>query len=67
MMHKRTLCGERADFPFFIKKDTEIIIFPQAQWKVRVRETDCDYVIRINIQRRIKARYGLHNLLILIL
>ena len=27
------------------KKNTEVIISPQAQWKVRVRETDSDYVI----------------------
>ena len=29
----------------FIKKITEVIISPQAQWKVRVIETDSDYVI----------------------
>ena len=34
----------------------EVIIFPQAQWKVRVRETDSDYVIWVNIQRRIKGK-----------
>ena len=35
MMHKKTICGKRVGFPFFIKKNTEVI-FPQAQWKVRV-------------------------------
>ena len=34
----------------------EVIIFPQAQWKVRVRETNSDYVIWVNIQRRIKGK-----------
>ena len=29
----------------FIKKITEVIISPQAQWKVRVIETDSDCVI----------------------
>ena len=45
MMHKRTIYGKSAGLPFFISKNTEVIIFPQAQWKVRVRETDTDYVI----------------------
>ena len=44
MMHKRTICGKEAGFPFFIKKK-EVIISPQAQQKVRVRGTDSDYVI----------------------
>ena len=45
MMHKRTIYGKRAGLPFFISKNTEVIIFPQAQWKVRVRETNTEYVI----------------------
>ena len=45
MMHKKNFYGKRAGFPFFIKKNTEVIIFPQAQWKVRVRKTDSDCVI----------------------
>ena len=47
MVHKRTICGKRAGFPFFIKKKIfiEAIIFPQAQWKVRARGTDSDHVI----------------------
>ena len=46
MVHKRTICGKRAGFPFFIlKKNIEVIIFPQAQWKVRARGTDSDHVI----------------------
>ena len=32
---------------------TEIMVFPQAQWKVRVNETD---VILIIIQRRTKCK-----------
>ena len=44
-MHKRTICDERAGFPFFIQRYAEVIMFPQAQWKVRVNETDSDYVI----------------------
>ena len=44
-MYKRTTCGKRAGFPFFIKKNIEVIIFPQAQWRVRVRETDSNYII----------------------
>ena len=44
-MHKRTICGKRAGLPLFIKKNTELIIFSQAQWKVRARETDSDYAI----------------------
>ena len=55
MMHKKTVCGKRVGFSFFIKKNTEVI-FPQAQWKVRVRETDSNYVIWVNIQRRIKGK-----------
>ena len=46
MMHKRTICGKKAGFPFFIKKKKkEVIISLQAQQKVRVRGTDSDYVI----------------------
>ena len=45
LMHKRTICGKRAGFPFFIKKNKEVMIFPQAQWTVRVNEIDSDYVI----------------------
>ena len=45
MMYKRTICSKRAGFPFFIKKNTEVVIFPQAQWKVRMRGSDSDYVI----------------------
>ena len=44
-MHKRTICGKRADSPFFISGNTEVIIFPQAQWKVTMNETDIDYFI----------------------
>ena len=66
MMLKRTICGKRAGFPFLIKKNTEVIIFPQAQWNVRVRKTQCDYVIWVNIQRRIKGNLW-HNFLILML
>ena len=40
MMHKKTICGKRVGFPFFIEKKNTEVIFPQAQWKVRVRETD---------------------------
>ena len=42
MVHKRTICGKRAGFPFFIKKkkNIEVIIFPQAQWKMRAKGTD---------------------------
>ena len=39
------MCGKRAGFPSYIQRYTEVIIFPQAQWKVRVNETDSDYVI----------------------
>ena len=43
MMHKKlSVVGGQA---FFIKKDPDVIIFPQAHWKVRVRETESDYVI----------------------
>ena len=57
MMPERTICGKRAGFLFFILRNTEVIIFPQAQWKVIVYEilyeivyeivyeTDSDYVI----------------------
>ena len=33
-----------------------MIIFPQAQRKARVNETDSDFVFRINILRRIKSK-----------
>ena len=59
MMPRRTICGKRADFPFFIQRNSEvyyIILFPQAQWKSRVNETDSDYVIWINIQKRVKSK-----------
>ena len=56
MVHKRTICGKRAGFPFFIlKKNIEVIIFPQAQWKVRARGTDSDYVGKF-IQRKIEGK-----------
>ena len=54
MMPNRTISGKRAGFPFFIKRNNDVIIFPQAQWKVRVNETDSDYVIWINIQSQDK-------------
>ena len=44
-MHKRTICGKRAGFPFLIKNNTEVIIFPQVKWKVRVNETNGDCII----------------------
>ena len=58
MVHKRTICGKRAGFPSFIKKNIfiEAIIFPQAQWKVRARGTDSDHIIWVNIQRRIEGK-----------
>ena len=54
MTPNRTIHGKRAGFPFFIWRNNDIIIFPQAQWKVRVNETDSDYVIWINIQSQDK-------------
>ena len=30
-------------------KNSEVIIYPRAQWTVRANETDSDYVICINI------------------
>ena len=45
MTPNRTIRGKRAGFPFFIWRNNDIIIFSQAQWKVRVNETDSDYVI----------------------
>ena len=33
----------------------EVIIFPQAQWKVRARGTDSDYVGKF-IQRKIEGK-----------
>ena len=44
-MHERPICGKRAGSPFFILKNTEVIIFPQPQWTVRVNETNSDYVV----------------------
>ena len=38
MMHKRAIFSS-------FKKNTEVIIFPKAHWKVRVRVTNSDYVI----------------------
>ena len=55
-MHKRTLCRKRTGFPFFIERNTEVIIFPHGQWKVRMNETDSDHVVLKNIQRRIKTK-----------
>ena len=54
MTPNRTIRGKRAGFPFFIWRNNDIIIFSQAQWKVRVNETDSDYVIWINIQSQDK-------------
>ena len=45
MMPNRTIRGKRTGFPFFIGRNNDVIIFPQAQWKVRVSEADSDYVI----------------------
>ena len=45
MMPNRTIRGKRTGFPFFIERNNDVIIFPQAQWKVRVSETDSDYII----------------------
>ena len=42
MTPNRTIRGKRAGFPFFIWRNNDIIIFSQAQWKVRVNETDSD-------------------------
>ena len=33
---KKTICGRRARFPHFIQRNTEVIIFQQAQWEVKV-------------------------------
>ena len=30
MMHTTTICGKRAGFPFFILKNTKVVIFPEA-------------------------------------
>ena len=45
IMHKRTNLGKRAGCPFFISRNTEVIIFSQALWMARVTKTDNDYVI----------------------
>ena len=55
MMPKITVCGKRAGFPFFIYRNTKVIIFSQSQWKLRMNVTVSDYDIWINIQRRIKS------------
>ena len=47
MMSKRTVSIKRATFPSSFK---------EAQWILRVNETVSDYVIWINIQRRIKSK-----------
>ena len=44
------------DFPFFIEKNTEAIIFPKAQRTVRVNENDSNYVIWVYNQRKLKSR-----------
>ena len=44
-MQKRAVCGKRAGFPFFILKNTEVIIFPKAKQTVTVNETNGGYVI----------------------
>ena len=56
MMHKKKLFGKRVGFPFFIQINIEVIIFPQAQWKVRVRETDSDYVIWVKYPEKDKRQ-----------
>ena len=44
-MHKRPICVKGEGFPFFIPKiNTEVNIFRQGQWTVRVNETVSDYV-----------------------
>ena len=48
MMSKRTVSIKRATFPSYS--------FKEAQWILRVNETVSDYVIWINIQRRIKSK-----------
>ena len=35
-MHKRTIYNKRTDFPFLIKENIKVIIFPQTQWTVRM-------------------------------
>ena len=45
--------GEGRLFFLYLKIYTEVMVFPQAQWKVRVNETD---VILIIIQRRTKCK-----------
>ena len=41
---------------FHLKKYRGYHHFPQARWTARVNETDSNYVILVNIQRRIKSR-----------
>ena len=45
--------GEGRLFFLHLKIYTEVMVFPRAQWKVRVNETD---VILIIIQRRTKCK-----------
>ena len=45
--------GEGGLFFLHLKIYTEVMVFPQAQWKVRVNETE---VILIIIQRRTKCK-----------
>ena len=51
----------RQAFLSSFKKKTEVVIFPQAKLIIRVNETNGDCVIWVNIQRKIKVEYGLHN------
>ena len=39
-----------------LKNYWSLIIFPQDQWKVRVSETDSNYVIWVNVQGRIERK-----------
>ena len=43
----------RLFFFFHLKINTKVMVFPQAQWKVRVNETDAILII---IQRRTKSK-----------
>ena len=54
MMPNRFIRGKRAGFPFFIERNNDVIIFPNAQWKVRVNETDSVFFIEKNIQSQDK-------------
>ena len=56
-LYTRQLNPLREDrLSFLHLKDTVVTIFPQAQWTERASKTDNDYVICINIMRRIKSR-----------